>query len=179
MTVRRVVTGVGPDGKSTVVSESAVSPLTAQALPGYAWHRIWSLDSIGPVPGDGAEQPAPDHFPPPLGIRFNLFTVPPAGTKPAAGLDPRAAQQELDELFPGRSKHMEQDQAGLHTTASIDFVYIVSGEILLELDGSNEIHLRAGDTVIQNGVRHAWRNHSDRPCTMVICLVGAPRRTVT
>jgi hypothetical protein len=38
------------------------------------------------------------------------------------------------------------------------------------------VHLRAGDTVVQNGVRHAWRNDSDRPCSLVACLLGARKR---
>jgi quercetin dioxygenase-like cupin family protein len=146
---------------------------------GATWLLVASaldLDGSCTVPNDGAPQPAADHFPPPLGVRFTVFTVPPAGAEPVADLDPRAARQELDEKFPGRSKHMERDQAGLHTTASIDFIYVVSGEIGLELDDGREIRLRAGDTVVQNGVRHAWRNHSDQPCTMVICLLGAERR---
>lgn len=173
--VRRVVTGVGPDGKSTVISDSAIAPLTARALPGYSWHRLWSLDGACTVPNGGAPPPAADHFPPPRGVRFTLFTVPPAGADADADLDPREAQQELDEKFPGRSKHMQRDHAGLHTTASVDFIYVVSGEIGLELDDGREVVLQAGDTVVQNGVRHAWRNRSDRPCTMVICLVGAER----
>ena len=42
--VRRVVTGLDEQGRSVVISDSAVSPLTARAVPGYSWHRLWSLD---------------------------------------------------------------------------------------------------------------------------------------
>ena len=174
--VRRVVTGVGPDGKSRLTSDSVVAPVTVRALPGYAWHRLWGLDETGEVPNDGTPQPALDHFPPALGVRFNMFTVPPAGDQPASELDQQTAKKELDEKLPGRSKHMESDHAGLHTTASIDFIYVISGEVWLELDDGKELRLRAGDTVVQNGVRHAWRNRSGMPCTMLICLVGAARK---
>jgi quercetin dioxygenase-like cupin family protein len=71
---------------------------------------------------------------------------------------------------------MESDQTGLHTTATIDLIYILSGEVWLELDDGKEVHLRAGDTVVQNGVRHAWRNHSDQPCSLVACILGARKR---
>jgi mannose-6-phosphate isomerase-like protein (cupin superfamily) len=174
--VRRVVTGRGPGGKSRVASDSTVAPITVRALPGYAWHRLWSLDLPARVPNDGAPQVAArDHFPPPLGVRFCLFTVPPAGAAAVADLDPAAAQAELDEKLPGRSRYMEEDQAGLHTTPTVDFVYVLSGEVWLELNGKHQVHLRAGDTVIQNGTRHAWRNLSDEPCQMVVCLLGAER----
>jgi mannose-6-phosphate isomerase-like protein (cupin superfamily) len=173
--VRRVVTGLDEQGRSVVISDSAVSPLTARAVPGYAWHRLWSFDASPVVPNDGRPSHAPAHFPPPEGVRFIVFTVPPRATPSAGGVDPEAAQ-ELEEKFPGRAAHMESDQTGLHTTATIDLIYILSGEVSLELDGGKEVHLRAGDTVVQNGVRHAWRNYSDRPCSLVACILGARRR---
>jgi quercetin dioxygenase-like cupin family protein len=52
---------------------------------------------------------------------------------------------------------------------------IVSGELWLELDDGELRHLRAGDIVIQNGTRHAWRNRSDSPAVMLAVLVGARR----
>ena len=36
-----------------------------------------------------------------------------------------------------------------------------------------------GDTVIQNGTRHAWRNPYDEPCRMVVVLVGAHHDAMT
>ena len=173
-TVRRVVTGVDEEGRSVVVSDSAVSPLAARAMPGYAWHRLWSFDEPPLVPNDGRPGLAPAHFPPPDGVRFIVFTIPPRASASSGSLDAEAAR-ELEEKFPGRAAHMESEQTGLHTTASIDFIYILSGEVWLELDDAKQVHLRAGDTVVQNGVRHAWRNYSDRPCSLVACLVGARR----
>ena len=173
--VRRVVTGVDEQGRSVVISDSPVSPLTARAVPGYAWHRLWSFDEPPVVPNDGRAMHAPAHFPPPDGVRFIVFTVPPRATAPAGSADPEA-MRELEEKFPGRAAHMESDQTGLHTTATIDLIYILSGEVSLELDGGKEVQLRAGDTLVQNGVRHAWRNYSDRPCSLVACILGARKR---
>ena len=42
-----------------------------------------------------------------------------------------------------------------------------------ELDDGAITHLCAGDFVIQNGTRHAWRNRSAAPTTMAFVLVGA------
>ena len=70
---------------------------------------------------------------------------------------------------------MESDQDGMHRTPTVDLICILSGEISLELD-AEEIHLREGDCVVQNGTRHAWRNKGDRPCTMAVVLVGAGAR---
>ncbi len=70
---------------------------------------------------------------------------------------------------------MESDQDGMHRTPSVDLICVLSGEIWLELD-AEEVHLREGDCVVQNGTRHAWRNKGDRLCTMAVVLVGAGAR---
>lgn len=169
-TVRRVVTGT-TDGISHVSRDDLVQPVTVSVLPGYAWHRLWSLDDP-PTDPPSAEAEGPlAHFPPPGGIRFNLFTVPPQQSQ-ASGALSTEAERELEELLPGRTAYMESDQSGMHRTPSVDLICVLSGEIWLELD-AKEVHLREGDCVVQNGARHAWRNKGDRPCTMAIVLVGA------
>jgi quercetin dioxygenase-like cupin family protein len=47
---------------------------------------------------------------------------------------------------------------------------VLEGEIFLLLDDS-EVHLKAGDVVVQRGTDHAWENRSDRPARMVFVLV--------
>jgi len=172
---RLIVTGSDHDGKSSVISDSLIEARTAAAVPGYGWHRLWSWDNIPDVPNSGVEPDGPAHFPPPGGVRFIAFTVPPGTVKAPDDLDKEAALHELEQKFPGRAAHMESHQTGLHTTATIDFIYVADGEIWLELDDKKEIHLKTGDSLVQNGVRHAWRNHSDLPCTLVVTIVGASK----
>ena len=50
---------------------------------------------------------------------------------------------------------------------------MISGRCVLELDDGATCELSAGDTVIQNGTRHAWRNPYDEPCLMVVAIIGA------
>jgi quercetin dioxygenase-like cupin family protein len=63
----------------------------------------------------------------------------------------------------------------MHRTDTVDFLYVVSGEVVLELDDGAERLLRAGDCIIQNGTRHAWRNRSDEECVILVVLIGAER----
>ncbi len=49
----------------------------------------------------------------------------------------------------------------------------MSGRIVLELDDGQTCELATGDTVVQNGTRHAWRNPFDETCLMVVVLIGA------
>jgi len=166
--VRRVVTGHSGQ-RSAVAGDHLVEPVVVSALPGYSWHRIWSQDGQngqeGSPPGPGQT-----HFPPPGGLRFNIYTVPPQGAGPVAERTAEA-ERELERALPGRSRYMETSQDGMHRTPTLDLVCVLTGEIWLELD-DGEIHLRPGDCVVQNGTRHAWRNRSNAPCSMAIVLIG-------
>jgi len=174
--VRRVVTGHSGQ-RSAVAGDQLVEPVVVSALPGYSWHRIWSQDQppAGREGQQGQEGSPPGagqaHFPPPGGLRFTIYTVPPQGTGPAAA-DTAEAERELERALPGRSRYMEAGQDGMHRTPTLDLICVLSGDIWLELD-DGEIHLRPGDCVVQNGTRHAWRNRSDAPCSMAIVLIGA------
>ena len=169
MTTRRVATGTTPAGRSFVASDEKIDPITVSALPGYSWQRLWGFDALPKNPADVAAGNRLTHFPPPGGVRFNLFTVPPSEDRPQ--LTP-ALQQELDEKLLGRTAHMESDQAGMHRTASTDLVVVLSGKISLELDDGGVVELSAGDTLVQNGTRHAWRNNTEEACTLAIVLIG-------
>ncbi|MGA8051728.1 MAG: cupin domain-containing protein [Burkholderiales bacterium] len=81
----------------------------------------------------------------------------------------------MERLFPGLASHMEPGNPGMHTSDSIDFGYVIPGSIWLELDDGTMKELRAGDTYVQNGTRHAWRNRSSGPCSILVVLVGARR----
>jgi quercetin dioxygenase-like cupin family protein len=77
--------------------------------------------------------------------------------------------------MPGATAFMEADNPGMHTTDTIDFIVVLSGEISLELDDRQTVQLRTGDCVVQNGTRHAWRNTSSEPCFMAYAVIGARR----
>lgn len=176
MKVRRVVTGHTPDGKATVASDTEVDAITVALLPGVAFYQLWGADEAPTFPGDGSPRPAPAYFPPVGGFRFGLFTLAPESVAMPEDLDMQLALAEIEGKLPGLAAHLEADNPGMHTTNTIDFEYVLSGEVWLELDDGKEVHLRAGDTVVQNGTRHAWRNRHSEPCRLVVCLIGAHRR---
>src|SRR5215472_9483724 len=182
MTVRRVVTGHDDAGKAVFASDGLVEPTTVALIPGGAFHLLWGADQPPTFPDDGAPTPQPTYFPPVGGYRFGLFTVPPAA--PAAGaatasvpaeLDVEAAFAEVEEKLPGLVSHMEPDNPGMHTTDTIDFEVVLSGEVILELDNGAEKVLRPGDTVVQNGTRHRWSNRGSEPAVLAVILIGAHR----
>ncbi|GAC1471834.1 MAG: cupin domain-containing protein [Candidatus Dormibacteraceae bacterium] len=175
MRVRRVVTGQTVDGKSVFVSDQQVDPTTVSALPGAEFCRLWGSDDRVSLPADGTAPTAPMYFPPVAGFRFVVVTVGPDRVTMPEDLDVPTAIAELRQKLPGVVEAMQLDNPGMHTTNSVDFGLVLSGEVWLELDAGAEVHLRAGDCVIQNGTRHAWRNKSSVPCVLAFALVGADR----
>jgi mannose-6-phosphate isomerase-like protein (cupin superfamily) len=175
MKIRRVVTGHSSDGKAIVASDEVVAPIELDLLPGYEFHRLWGADETLAFPDDGAAPPAGPYFPPVGGFRFGLFTVPPDSVAAPADIDLAGALAEMETALPGMAAHMEPDHPGMHTTDTVDYEYVVSGEVTLELDDGVEVHLGPGDTVVQNGTRHAWRNPGSVPAVLVVVLVGAQR----
>jgi mannose-6-phosphate isomerase-like protein (cupin superfamily) len=175
MGIRRVITGHDSRSRSRVVDDGHVEPITSELMPGCAAYRLWGRDERPTFPDDGSPHHADAYYPPRDGSRFMVNTVAPGELVPPPDLDTTAALNELERLMPGAMAAMEPDAPGMHTTDSIDYVVIVSGEVTLELDDGEQTVLRAGDVVIQNGTRHAWRNHGTEPCTIVGVAIGADR----
>ena len=64
----------------------------------------------------------------------------------------------------------------MHKTNTVDYAVVYDGEMWLELDDGETLHLKRGDVVVQNGTRHAWRNKGTEPVTMLFFLNGARER---
>ena len=60
----------------------------------------------------------------------------------------------------------------LHRTETIDYAVVLSGEIDMGLDDS-EVHLTAGDVLVQRATIHNWINRGTEPCVIAFILIGA------
>ena len=175
MRVRRVVTGHDRNGKAVFASDQEVDPLTLALLPGGEIHRLWGADQAPTFPDDGGPTAQPSYFPPVGGYRFALATIHPATVQAPADLDIQAGLADIEEKLPGLMAYVEPDNPGMHTTDTIDFEVVLSGELILELDDGAEKVLRPGDTVVQNGTRHRWVNRGTEPAVFAVFMVGAHR----
>jgi len=144
--MKRVVTGNNQDGKSVFVSVSE-PPRTVTSAHGNRVTYCWSTKETPVVPnnGDDPTLTMTSHFLAPGGTSFVVVE------------------------FPGNSKTQ------MHTTDSVDYATILSGEMWLILDDGAEVHLTPGDCVVQNGTQHAWHNRTSEPCVMAGVTVGAKR----
>jgi mannose-6-phosphate isomerase-like protein (cupin superfamily) len=175
MSIRRVVTGVNAEGDSVFMSDERVEGVAPAMLPGLEFLVLWGQDGTPASPQDGTRPPAHDYFPPAGGYRVGTFTIPPDSTRPPEDTDVAAEFADLQARLPGLMSHMERDNPGMHTTTTIDVEYVISGRIVLELDDGATVELGPGDTAVQNGTRHAWRNPFEEPATVLVVLIGATK----
>ena len=178
---KRVVTGRDASGKS-VFKSLDVTPQVVEidSNPGLTFYELFATEGVPQLTGqepDPMSQKTRD-FPGPGGTNFRLISYPPRrpeGWKPPAGVTFDSALAELNEKIPGMGTHFDRSAPGMHTTDTVDYGIVVRGEMTLELDDGQKVHLRQGDCVIQNGTRHRWRNPSDEPCLMAFISIGGKR----
>ncbi len=172
-TTRRVVTGHDSEGKAVFVSDEQVSPVTLSSLPGLEFKLLWGADGPSHYPDAGTAPRYNTYFPPVGGFRFGFFTVPPDGPADGEAPDGAAFLAELEQKLPGLAQYLEAEEPGMHTTPTTDFEVVLSGHVILELDNGAIVRLGPGDTVVQNGTRHRWRNDGKVPAVVAVFLVGA------
>lgn len=61
----------------------------------------------------------------------------------------------------------------MHRTSSVDYGIVLEGEVGMELDGGEQVRLRAGDVVVQRGTNHLWFNDGEQPCVIAWILIDA------
>jgi len=179
--MKRIVTGHNETGKSVFVSDGEPPRIASiKGIPDNEMVEIWATDDIPTIPvskGDPTLEMS-SLIPGPEGTRFRISRIPPDSVFTQAieeGFDLTAALQEYLAKTPGFEEVMEVEDPEMHTTNTIDYGVVISGEIWLELDDGATVHLKQGDCVVQNGTRHAWRNNSPEPCVMAFVMVGAKR----
>ena len=59
-----------------------------------------------------------------------------------------------------------------HRTDSVDYAVVMSGEIDMELDAGESVHLKTGDVLVQRGTIHNWKNRGTVPCLIAFILIS-------
>lgn len=143
LNVRRVVTGHDENGKAIVVIDEQVTNQVSPR-PKAESAVIWTTQGF-PVDNDGFEE-------------RNSGA---AGTTLENGTVFRVLKLE-----PGNT-------ARVHRTDSIDYAVVLEGEIDMELEAGDFVHLKAGDVLVQRGTLHNWVNQGTAPCTIAFVLIAA------
>ena len=181
--VRRVVTGQDKSGKAIVISDGLAPAVRTNPLrPGHISVDLWKTAAapvvLTPEEPDPTLGPKQIH-PPRQGTIIRISEIAPE-TEAIRSLDPEKAREVFKSM--GNEGASTFGRGGrhpfMHRTETIDYAVVLSGEIVLLLD-DEDVHLKAGDVVIQRGTNHAWSNRSDKPCRMLYVLMDgefAPER---
>lgn len=169
--IRRVVSGHDKEGRAVVASDEQLSGLDIPGMSGFEILNIWGSDQTHQYPDDGSKPDYQNFFAPVGGYRFLIFTVPP--DSPIEVNEADKPPSEMEAKFPGLLQTFKPDAPGMHRSATVDLLYVIEGRCELELDDGERVSLGAGDTFIQSGTMHAWRNPFDVQCKIIGVIVGA------
>jgi naringenin degradation protein FdeH len=164
---RRVVTG-HRDGKGTVLYDGPAPNRKLRKASGLVSTLVWATDE-SPADISGIADRAEREIgvaPPPLGSVFRVVEFPP--DRKEMSRDAVLREMGLSDL----SDQTESKHAGMHRTRSVDYAVVMEGEIDMILD-DGEVHLAAGDVLVQQGTDHAWVNRGQRSCRIAFVLIDA------
>lgn len=143
--VRRVVTVHAADGRSIFLFDGEVP--SSPTSPGVTIAEIWST-SQAPASNASNEDAARQRhslLPDPSGTLLRIFEVEP---------------------------HDPDTDLGFHTTHTVDYIYVIQGEIHALVEGGEKL-LREGDVLVQRGTQHAWSNRSGKVCRLLAVMIDA------
>lgn len=144
--MKRIVTTEGADGRSRILVETDVPP----------FGLVWESD---PANWLGSE---------PDGSRDTLEFRPGGLSARHIEIPPDAVMADyLKQGIPGL------DANGFHRTPTLDYLILLEGRLVLELD-EGRAELKAGDVVVQRGTNHAWRNPEATPARCLAIMHCRP-----
>jgi hypothetical protein len=167
--IRRIVTGHDERGKAIVESDGAAPNVKIREGAGFISTLLWVTDE-SPAKVDLRQDRADRTIsvaPPASGSILRVVEFPPV-TAEAEAMDGTALRQAMGvDHGAGPSRH-----AYMHRTKSVDYAIVLSGEIDMLLDDS-EVHLKAGDILVQQATNHAWVNRGKQNCRIAFVLIDA------
>jgi mannose-6-phosphate isomerase-like protein (cupin superfamily) len=140
--IRRVVTGHDHDGRAVI----AIDEICKNVVSRRPKHESCVVWSTGSFPADNSRDED-------------------GGVRPVATTDPNGTVFRIGMYHPGVAPRN-------HRTESVDYAIVMSGEIVMEIDGAT-VHLRVGDVLVQRGTIHNWTNPGSEPCIIAFVLVAA------
>ena len=153
--MRRVITGVGADGRSCVISDSGPEKRALMDMAG-------GEDLLA-----GTHEDLQRPHEPGIGQAVDGLLWTSDGDAPLS-LGPHGARESGWSVQWHRTLFGPHTAARLHTTPTFDVDAVLSGEVDLVLE-NGVVHLGPGDTVVIPGVMHGWRT-GDGACDFIVVM---------
>jgi mannose-6-phosphate isomerase-like protein (cupin superfamily) len=168
--IRRVVTGLDANDKAVVLFDSRV-PLQAGPF-GLQATNLWVTSSypLGFSFKDDTAATPVGISPLDNGTKFRVVEFPPLNPATEAKMEPGALMKAVGPVAPARGRPVTHPL--MHRTRSVDYAVVLSGEVDMVLDDS-VVHLKPGDTIVQQATNHAWVNHGSETCRILFVLMDS------
>jgi Cupin domain len=166
---RRIVTGHDAQGKAIAVFDG---PLQAKqrTAGGNGMTLLWVTGEF-PLDASASTDRAqtPVGVPPaPNGTVFRIVDFAPIPPNaPHVDHHQVLVAMGIDPATQGYTRH-----DNTHRTKTVDYAIVLDGEIDMLLDDT-EVHVKAGDVMVQQGTNHAWVNNGTKPCRIAFVLIDA------
>jgi len=169
--MRRIVIGNNNFGEIEVFSDSESKDIKYDlARPGYASTRIWATEETPSQIANIKKIPDIPHsiLPPKNGSLCRFLTIP-----PDSSFIEKINEKDINNYFREmKAEHISTyHKDALHPymqkTNTLDYIYVMSGNISLILD-EETVDLASGDTIVILGGNHAWSNKSKNMCELFI-----------
>ena len=169
--IRRIVTAHDADGKAIVEIDGIATRTRVRSDSGIASALLWVTDET-PARMNLRKDRADREIgvpPPPRGSILRIVDFPPVTNDMMEKLDQAAILAEMGANH-NASGGANAGNPFMHRTRSLDYAIVLQGEIDMLLDDS-EVHMKAGDVMVQQATNHAWVNRSGKPCRMAFVLI--------
>ena len=170
--LRRVVTGHDKDGKAVAIMDGPNPHEIVREGSGIAARLMWVT---GKTPADASandDRAATIKVglaPPKGGSVLRVVDFPPVREDAALLANP-LSKQIGDDHKPSGARPIRHPL--MHRTQTVDYAIVMSGEIDMLLDDT-ELHLKAGDILVQQATNHAWVNRGKEVCRIAFVLIDA------
>lgn len=148
--VRRIVTGHDDFGRGIGVTDEVLTAMSRGIGDRIEGCEIWSTDAMpidNSMKADAAQR---------VGFvkKYNYVGSGEGTTIRIAEWAPGHA------MFP-------------HRTETLDYSILLSGEIDVEFDSGEVVHMQTGDVIVMRGVTHSWHNTGSVPAVTAFILLDA------
>ena len=154
-----LVAGPSGDGTPDFIEAGPPAEMIIPDTLELAW--FWNVEDGLSLFGNMGSVPTGIKVAGPNGSTFGIVRHP---ARSAGKLDVSEVLHEATDV--------DEHDATMHRTDTIDYEFIVSGKIDIVLPGDKRRTLKAGDLLVMAGVPHAWENHYDEDCTYIAITVG-------
>jgi mannose-6-phosphate isomerase-like protein (cupin superfamily) len=168
--IRRVVVGLDANNKSVVMFDSQM-PLKSGEY-GLNSTNLWVTNSypLGFSFKDDTSAIPVGVSPLDNGTKFRVVEFPPLDAATEAKMGPGYLMKAVGAFAPARGVAVTHPL--MHRTRSVDYAVVMSGEIDMMLDDS-VVHLKPGDTIVQQATNHAWINRGTEICRVLFVLMDS------